>query len=71
MKLVGAGTRNHCGNDVTTGEEIEFLTVRTVGYHLEISHEMERYMEGGEKVRGTCILPLIHLKLHGFLSRHY
>lgn len=54
--MLGPVHRNHCGNDATTGEEIEFLAVRTVGFHLEISQEMEGYKEGGERERGTWIL---------------
>lgn len=57
MKLVGSVHGDHCGNDAITGEEIEFFAVRTVDFHIEISQEMEGYMEGGKRERGTCILP--------------
>lgn len=55
--MLGPIHRNHCGNGATAGEEIEFLAVRTVGFHLEISQEMEGYMEGGKKEGRTLILP--------------
>lgn len=54
--MLGLVYRNHCGN-ATTGEEIEFLTLRTVGFPLEISQEVEGYMEGRKREGVTCILP--------------
>lgn len=55
--MLGPVHRNHGGSGAAAGEEIEFLAVRTVGFHLEISQEMEGYREGGKGERGACILP--------------
>lgn len=41
--MLGLVYRNHCGN-ATTGEEIEFLTLRTVGF--------TRDQSGGGRVHG-------------------